>query len=490
MKRIISCFVVLQLCFVATIFSQTRPSVGEILNTDGTVRLDREGGYDLEGYKMIIDKDGKPRLLSKTESALSNSGTWNSVGTGSGNGMNNWVEALAVYNGELYVGGGFTLAGGVSANFIARWNGTSWNSVGTGSGNGVNDYVHELAVYNGELYVGGEFTSAGGVSANFIARWNGTSWNSVGTGSGNGVSSKVYELAEYNGELYVGGGFTYANWTGSVSTSLNANFIARWNGMSWNSVGTGSGNGVNSNVYALAVYNGELYIGGEFTSAGGVIANFIARWNGTSWNSVGTGSGNGVNHWVYALAVYNGELYVGGRFTSADGVSANFIARWNGTSWNSVGTGTGNGVNNWVYALAEYNGELYVGGKFRFANWTGSVSTSLNANFIARWTITGATDVEENELTPTNFVLHQNYPNPFNPGTRISWQVPAGSHQTLKVYDILGNEIATLVDEYRDEGSYEVEFNAGQTPGLSSGVYFYKLQAGNYVQVKKMILMK
>ncbi len=390
MKRIISCFVVLQLCFVATIFSQTRPSVGEILNTDGTVRLDREGGYDLEGYKMIIDKDGKPRLLSKTESALSNSGTWNSVGTGSGNGMNNWVEALAVYNGELYVGGGFTLAGGVSANFIARWNGTSWNSVGTGSGNGVNDYVHELAVYNGELYVGGEFTSAGGVSANFIARWNGTSWNSVGTGSGNGVSSKVYELAEYNGELYVGGGFTYANWTGSVSTSLNA--------------------------------------------------NFIARWNGTSWNSVGTGSGNGVDKTVFVLEVYNGELYVGG--------------------------------------------------KFRFANWTGSVSTSLNANFIARWTITGATDVEENELTPTNFVLHQNYPNPFNPGTRISWQVPAGSHQTLKVYDILGNEVATLVDEYRDEGSYEVEFNAGQTPGLSSGVYFYKLQAGNYVQVKKMILMK
>ncbi len=101
-----------------------------------------------------------------------------------------------------------------------------------------------------------------------------------------------------------------------------------------------------------------------------------------------------------------------------------------------------------------------------------------------------ATDVDDNSNIVSEFKLNQNYPNPFNPGTRISWQVPAGSHQTLKVYDILGNEVATLVDEYRDEGSYEVEFNAGQTPGLSSGVYFYKLQAGNYVQVKKMILMK
>ncbi|MFN3695149.1 MAG: T9SS type A sorting domain-containing protein [Ignavibacterium sp.] len=88
---------------------------------------------------------------------------------------------------------------------------------------------------------------------------------------------------------------------------------------------------------------------------------------------------------------------------------------------------------------------------------------------------------------PTKFALEQNYPNPFNPNTIISWQSPVGSHQTLKVYDILGNEVATLVDEYREAGRYNFEFDASN---LSSGVYLYKLQVGDFVQVRKLIFNK
>lgn len=98
------------------------------------------------------------------------------------------------------------------------------------------------------------------------------------------------------------------------------------------------------------------------------------------------------------------------------------------------------------------------------------------------------------QTIPELFLLHQNYPNPFNPGTTISWQSPVGSHQTIKVFDVLGNEIATLVDEYKPAGRYEVEFDASH---LASGIYFYKLQAvpigrqaGEYTAVKKMILIK
>ncbi len=97
------------------------------------------------------------------------------------------------------------------------------------------------------------------------------------------------------------------------------------------------------------------------------------------------------------------------------------------------------------------------------------------------------TDVENEEQIPKEFSLSQNYPNPFNPSTRISWQSPVGSRQTLKIYDVIGNEVATLVDEYRDAGRYEVEFNAS---GLTSGVYFYKLQAGSYSQTMKMTVLK
>ena len=89
-------------------------------------------------------------------------------------------------------------------------------------------------------------------------------------------------------------------------------------------------------------------------------------------------------------------------------------------------------------------------------------------------------------------MLEQNYPNPFNPSTKIRWHSPFSSHQTLKVYDVLGNEIATLVDEYKIAGITEVEFNleTGNIPSLTSGIYFYQLIAGNRVETKKMLLLK
>jgi photosystem II stability/assembly factor-like uncharacterized protein len=97
------------------------------------------------------------------------------------------------------------------------------------------------------------------------------------------------------------------------------------------------------------------------------------------------------------------------------------------------------------------------------------------------------TSVIEEDIIPDNFILFQNYPNPFNPITKISWQSPAGSHQTLKVYDVLGREVATLVNEYRPVGKYEVEFNAKE---LTSGIYFYTLTSGNFTATKKLILLK
>jgi photosystem II stability/assembly factor-like uncharacterized protein len=96
-------------------------------------------------------------------------------------------------------------------------------------------------------------------------------------------------------------------------------------------------------------------------------------------------------------------------------------------------------------------------------------------------------DEGKDQSMPAEYKLFQNYPNPFNPNTNISWQAQAGGWQTLKIYDILGKEIAKLVDEFRPAGNYEVKFDASN---LSSGVYFYKLQSGNFIQTKKMILIK
>ncbi|MCW8961318.1 MAG: T9SS type A sorting domain-containing protein, partial [Ignavibacteriaceae bacterium] len=96
-------------------------------------------------------------------------------------------------------------------------------------------------------------------------------------------------------------------------------------------------------------------------------------------------------------------------------------------------------------------------------------------------------DVEPETSTPTEFILYQNYPNPFNPTSKIKFRISDRGFVNLKVFDILGNEVATLVNEEKTAGEYEVEFNA---KGLSNGIYFYKMQAGNFAETKKLVLMK
>lgn len=122
------------------------------------------------------------------------------------------------------------------------------------------------------------------------------------------------------------------------------------------------------------------------------------------------------------------------------------------------------------------------------------------ANFgtIVKTTNGGATFIEQenNQTQPSEFLLSQNYPNPFNPRTTIPYTIPLDERReaknvTLIVYDVLGTEVATLVDEEKSPGNYEVEFES--TIGshqLASGIYFYQLKAGDYISTKKMILMK
>jgi hypothetical protein len=107
--------------------------------------------------------------------------------------------------------------------------------------------------------------------------------------------------------------------------------------------------------------------------------------------------------------------------------------------------------------------------------------------------INSFTSINEFEMTtPSQFALKQNYPNPFNPSTKIKYSIPSSSQVTIKVFDVLGNEIETLVNEEKPAGIYEVEFNShsGEVRNLPSGVYFYQLKAGSFVETKKMVLMK
>lgn len=111
----------------------------------------------------------------------------------------------------------------------------------------------------------------------------------------------------------------------------------------------------------------------------------------------------------------------------------------------------------------------------------------INNTAYVSWNNSMVSDVKIEEPLPVDYSLSQNYPNPFNPITIIEYGIPEISFVEIKVYDVLGNEIVTLVNEQKSAGTYEVQFNAIDLP---SGIYFYRIQAGKFIQTIKMVLMK
>jgi hypothetical protein len=241
-----------------------------------------------------------------------------------GEGIDSIVLALAPYDGYLFAGGAFFDAGGHEAVSIAFWDGSRWTSMGWSAK--FSTGVSSLAEYGGELIAGGLFAAvgAGVVPADNVARWDGTEWRPLGYGLSGGIPySNVSGLAVYNGDLIAAGNFTTSGLTA-------VNHIARWDGTAWSPLGGGIGDDPEIDfVGPMAVYNGALVVGGRFSVAGGVPVSNIARWDGASWSSLGEGLSGGDEYAnVRALAVYDGSLYVGGSFATAGGVSSSYIARW------------------------------------------------------------------------------------------------------------------------------------------------------------------
>ncbi len=309
-------------------------------------------------------------LLLLSSSLRLEAQSWSALGTG----MNSYINALCVHNGEVYAGGNFTTAGGNNAKYIARWNGSSWSAVGTG----VNYVVNALASFNGELYAAGQFDTAGGIHAMGIAKWNGTSWDSLGTG----IYGYGNALIIFNNELYVGGNISAV---GGVATYG----IAKWNGISWTTFGTGAtGSGGNGIVYSFSIFNNELYVGGSFNGMNGTSANRIVKWNGATWSALGSGvKYSSASCSVFAISEYNGDIYAGGQFDTAGSIAAHDIAKWNGTSWSVVGAG----ANADVWSLTKFNNELYAGGGFWTypgqykAKWNGLIWTPVGSGSTNDW---------------------------------------------------------------------------------------------------------
>ncbi|HPH98502.1 MAG TPA: hypothetical protein PKW33_20800 [Anaerolineaceae bacterium] len=289
--------------------------------------------------------------------------TWEAMGTFTMTVVSPNVQAIAIAdNGDVYVGGSFDAVNGISAKNVAYYNNTTgWHGLGSGitcTPTPCISEVYALATSGSDVYVGGTFNRAGGLSVKNLARWNG-SWQGVAGGVG-GINSEVNALAVSGSNLYVGGYFTEAYNSGTTAVSN----IAMWNGATWNTL---SG-GVNSDVYALMARNDGVYVGGRFSTAGGTNMRNVARWSGISWNKLksSTDINDGVDSNVYALGNDNNyRVLVGGFFKQAGDYRANHIAAFVADQeW----TGLGSSVNGTVYSVFSHGDDIYVGGAFKSAN--------------------------------------------------------------------------------------------------------------------------
>jgi hypothetical protein len=375
--------------------------------------------------------DGKS-LLAGTEGAgvfLSNNGgtTWTAINTGLTDSTDNaMVNSIIVVGTHLFAG----TRGGV---FLSTNGGTTWTAMNNGLTNRI---VYALALTGANLFAG---TYGGGV---FLSTNSGTTWTAVNNGLTN---AKVYALALSGTKLFAGTG------DGGV-------FLSTDGGTAWTPVNNGL---TNRSVYALALNGTNLFAG---TLGGGV---FLSANNGTSWTAVNTGL---TNTTIGSFAVSGTSLFAG---TDGDGV---FLSTNGGTTWGAVNIGL---VNASVWSLTVGTPGGGTGSENLFAGICGVWRRPLSEmiTFVHR---------SSSEL-PGEFRLRQNYPNPFNPTTKIGFSIPISTFTLLRVYDLLGRKVATLVSEVLTSGSYEVTLDG---TALASGAYLYRLHAGEFVQAKKLVLQK
>ena len=381
------------------------------------------------------------------------SANWAAVKTGL---TNTNVHAFVVSpNGA---GGTNLFAGTDGGVFLSTNNGTGWSQVNSGL---TNTAVMSLAVSGTNLFAG----TNGGV---FLSANNGISWTAVNSGLSTGVMSLAVSGTNLFAGTYGGVFFSTNNGTSWINTYLNSYvpalalsgknllagtyggiYVSNNDGASWKWVS------MNENtVNAFAVSGTNLFAG---TDNGGVL---LSTNNGTSWTAANTGL---TSNNVHALVVSDANVFAG---TAFGGV---FFSSNNGASWTNT-----NLTSTDVGALAVSDTNLFAGTGSGVWRYRVPVTVSL------------VEEIKSREV-PNRFQLEQNYPNPFNPSTRIRFRVANSEFVELKVFDILGREVAKLVNEELKPGSYEVAWDA---IGLASGVYLYRLQAGDFVETKKLLLLR
>jgi hypothetical protein len=377
---------------------------------------------------------------------------------------------LAINGNNIYVGGD----GGVR---ISTNNGTNWSVTNPQAGQGSLDTgsVYAMAVIGTNIFAGTMGSDGGGI---YVSTNNGTSWTR-------------HKLGKYIRALTVMGNNLFAGTQGGgvyISTDYGTNMTQVNNGLT------------SLYVYSFTVYGNSLFAG---TNSG----VFLSNDNGATWTQIGLAGNN-----IFSLAISGSNILAG---TSTAGVwrrplsDLTLPVELSYFTCNVLGN---NVLLNWSTQTEKNSYIFNIERKSGSSHWEsiGSIKASVLSNSPKQYsysdnklqsgkylfrlkmidndgTFEYSKTIEAEIAFPKNFELSQNYPNPFNPGTVISYSLPLASYIKLIVYNTLGQTIKVLESGYKAAGNYSINFNASDLPG---GIYFYKLEAGQFSQIKKMMLIK
>ncbi len=424
-----------------------------------------------------------------------NGGTWISTNNGL---SNTSIQSLLVKDDNIYAGSFKSLNN--SGVYITTDNGNNWNFSSSGIRN---CYVNSMTVVNGTIFASDVYVGV------FKSTDMGNSWAIKNNGISNcslysifsrdsilflGVSQNGVYVSTDNGQNWINKNSGMAN-----NTRVNA-FIADGNNIIAGTSGGAyltSNNGNNWNINALSVNVNCLSSEGNKILAGCSDGVYLSTNHGLSWQNIG------VNEYIYSILCKDSVVYAG----TCLGI---YISSNSGGSWQNIifgdfyfitslaaagdyvlagtaGGGTYLTVNNGLNWTHVNNGmlplqvnSLLVSNDFVFA---GTAGQSVWKRPLSE--IIGIKNISSS--IPKSFMLYQNCPNPFNPTTKIKFSLPKNSNVAIKIYDITGREVSTLINEKLNAGTYIVDWDASN---FASGVYFYSLQTDNFTETKKLVLIK
>ncbi len=383
------------------------------------------------------------------------------------NSYGQWQQSNGINDVEVFsfaVLGNNIFAGTNGGVYISTNNGISWTQTA------LNFYVYSLAVSGNNIFAG---INGGASDDVYLSTNNGVSWTQSGLNN-----RYVYSLAVLGNNIFAG--------------TFYGVYVSTTNGVSWTQTALN-----NQYVYSLAVSGNNIFAG---TDNNGV---YMSTNNGSSWTQTALN-----NQYIPSLGVSGNNIFAGTRYNGV------FLSTNNGVSWTQTALN-----NQTVYSLGVSGNNIFAGttdhsGVYLSSN-TGiswiqknqgfTIVPSISALLISNGYIIAGTDhfsvsgVWRRSLSdiigienisteiPSTFSLSQNYPNPFNPTTKIKFDITENAFTTLKIYDLIGKEVQTLVNDELSSGVYEATFDGTQ---LTSGVYFYRLNSGEYSETKRMLLVK